>query len=179
MKKVLLSLTLLLAVVLGAKAQSFQGGSNTIGLSVGINNTLWDNHNHMLVPPFTVSYDHGIVGSLFDGRGAIGLGGLVSVYGFRDDAHRDWAALLLGPRGTLHYSFVDKLDTYVALMLGYSYVGTSGATVNGSSYGQTSTSKFGWGANVGLRYYIAPAWALSFEAGYGLSNFNFGFTYDF
>jgi hypothetical protein len=118
--------------------------------------------------PITVSGEYGITDN-------IGVGATLGY------ARYDYAIIagainniLIGARGNYHYQFVDKLDTYAGLTVGYnvaSYTG-SGAILPGASFGGVFA-----GGTVGGRYYFSKNLAAQAELGYGIAYLNVGIAY--
>ena len=77
---------------------------------------------------------------------------------------------MLGARGAFHYQFVEKLDTYAGLMLGFDAVMSSGAS---------ATSGLGFSGFLGGRYYIKPKLAIYSELGYGIAYLSAGVALKF
>lgn len=189
LKSFILSLAAIAAVGITsvqANAQEvFHKGNNTVTASVGFLGAL----GSLRVPPIQLSYEHCILDNLIEGKnGSIGIGGTAGYYatGVKESYGSTWSnAGLLGGRGSFHYQFVDKLDTYAGLFLGVTMVSTSTkVTVDDKVSSNISTSsateaRFGWGAHIGARYYFTPQFAANLELGYGISAINVGVTYRF
>lgn len=134
-------------------ARRFQKGDNMVSASVGVGSGI----------PVAVSYERGIVDNLFDGNGSIGLGGYLGYYSDKDEqtfqkVKVGWKYndIMIGVRGNLHYQFVDKLDTYAGLMLGYEIVKAK-AIAEGydeSAIGSADGSGIGFAIQVGARYFL-------------------------
>ncbi len=89
----------------------------------------------------------------------------------------DWnyTSIVFGPRGNLHYQFVDKLDTYTGLMLGYNLL-SSKFTGTGSGYGSASEGGFTYAWFMGGRYFFSEKVAAMLELGYGVIYINVGIS---
>jgi hypothetical protein len=111
--------------------------------------------------PVQGSFEYGITKD-------IGVGAMVG-YGLYKVSGITVNNILVGAKGNYHYQFVDKLDTYGSVILGYNVASVSGAGSNLGSYGGIFYS-FG----VGGRYYFKPKIAALAELGYGLANLNIG-----
>ena len=121
MKRIALLIIAMLTLGFAAQAQStFSKGTTTANLGLGIGGTLFNDTYSVLLPPVSLGIDHSVVSGLFDGNGSIGVGGYIGaeVYRYKGYDKSVWSQTLIGPRGSLHYQFVDKLDTYFSLMLG-------------------------------------------------------------
>ncbi len=80
---------------------------------------------------------------------------------------------IIGPRGYLHYSFLNNLDTYAGLMLGLDFVSW------GSGNTDYNATDFAWGLFIGGRYYFTDNLAGMLELGYGATYANIGIAYKF
>jgi hypothetical protein len=107
----------------------FKKGDQIVNVGIGLGSYYGGTGYSMTVPPLSVSYEKGLLDGLFDGKGAIGVGGYLGYqankwetvfsgnsYGYK------YNYIMVGARGTLHYQFVEKLDTYGGLLLGYDIV---------------------------------------------------------
>lgn len=146
----ILAVAAVLCMATATQAQeTFSKGNlvGTVGIGVGANYGL----------PISGALDWSVT-SLWDDKSNLGVGVLVGL-GIDDPM---WC--LIGGRVSLHYQFVDKLDTYVGTTLGYIVAGGS---------------KFGWDAYVGARYYFWNNIGLFAEIGAGWSNFTIGASFKF
>lgn len=138
MRKFLLSLVAICFLALGAQAQEMSKGQ-LVG-SARIN--FW--------PSVNVSADYGMWEHLINKNDAISVGAQVGVCPSSESI-----TLLVAARGNFHYQFVDKLDTYAGLSLGYAWGG------------------FGFGVQLGTRYYFNNKFAGNIEFG-GFTGFALG-----
>ncbi len=182
MKKLnVLLISFFLISALSANAQTFKSGDLVGNLTIGFGDALYGGLGYATsVPPLAISGDYGIVDNVFD-KGTIGIGGLIGYssagwnYGY-DGYNASWniTYIVIGPRGTLHYPFVDKLDTYVGLMIGYDIVSVSASNnINGYAYGGSGSQLITAGF-VGARYYFTDKFAGVCEIGWGIAYFNIG-----
>lgn len=161
-KGIILGLALAAASILGSQANAqevFKKGTNVASALIGTTTT---NFN---VLPIQISYEHGIVDGLLPaGKGSIGIGGSVGTY-----VANFFSNSFLGARGSFHYEFAPKWDTYAGLFLGTTVVS------NGNNW------NFAFGSNIhlGTRYYFTPDLAVNAEIGYGVSLLNIGISYRF
>ena len=188
MKKLIIgcSLFCFIAVQASAQTQTFAKGDNVIGIGVGIGGNLYTGYGwasgFKRTPPITVSYENCILGSLWDDRSSLGIGGMLG-YASAKYGHATWGwkstDIIIGVRGSLHYALVDKLDTYVAAFMGYDFRtwkwndGSYSGSYNAGASGFTSF----W--NVGARYYFTDQVAVFSELGYGFAILNFGLSLKF
>lgn len=179
MKKIIISLLGLL-VFAGASAQSFNKGDVVLNLGVGFGNTLYGSGYKMTVPPLSASFEYGIVDNLFDEKSSIGVGGYFGYAASKYDWHNvDYkiSSAIIGARGSFHYSFVEKLDTYTGLSLGYNIVSHKDKDNNGWDGVKSSALYLGWYA--GARYYFTDSFAVMGEVGYDVAYLNVGVAFKF
>ena len=157
-----------------AQDDAFKKGDNVINVGVGLGTYFSDKGFSMSVPPISGSFEYGVV-DLFDGKGAIGVGGYLSYLLRKSNGDDSFNVgdFVIGPRGLFHYQFVDKLDTYAGLMLGYDVVSfnNKNASLSGSGF----YSAF----FIGGRYYFTNAIAVFGELGYGISPLQLGISFKF
>lgn len=152
-----------------ADAQNvIEKGTNIVNLGLG---GYFEDGNRITA---NLSYDYGLTGNLWDSKSAFTLGG-----SFAYANGKNWNAFLIGPRAGLHYHFIPKLDTYLALTLGYYWATTDGITVNGQKVASSSSGKFGWNLAAGLRYMFTPTLGGFLEFGSGFSNVSGGIAIKF
>ena len=184
MKRIALLLITMLTLGFAAQAQStFSKGTTTANLGFGIGGTLISGDYNVILPPLSLGIDHSVVSGLFDGNGSIGVGGYFAteLYHIKGYDKGLWNQTIIGPRGSLHYQFVDRLDTYFSLVLGLKLISWD-YKVNspvGKVKSKDTTTDFGWGAHIGTRYYLSDRWAIMGEFGYGLTYLSLGATYRF
>jgi hypothetical protein len=172
MKKIII-LSMVFCFAVAANAQEiFQKGTNVLNLGIGIGSYI----------PVEVSFEHGIVSGLIKGEnGSIGIGGYAGWYTDSNSypsGKLTYNNVLLGARGAFHYQFVDKLDTYAGLMLGYEIV-SSKWSGGGLYNGVISTSGFTSACFLGARYYFSPTIAAYGELGYGIAYLKAGVALKF
>lgn len=173
-----------------ANAQEvFNKGTNTVSLLVGFWDNTYGQGQKMLVPPLQLAYEHGIVDGLIDGNASIGVG-VAGGYAASKLATTvvDTKSIMtynhgfVGARGSFHYQFINKLDTYAGVFLGCSMSKASlkNEIVNKVySENKAVEANFGWAGFLGARYYFIPSMAINAEIGYGISIFNIGLTFRF
>jgi hypothetical protein len=183
--RVLLFATLLTFGFLSVNAQtpSFNKGDNVINLCVGFGSGYYGGGGYSSVmPAISGSVDIGIVDNILD-KGTIGIGGILGYSSAKYDySGYGWkyTHLVFAARGTFHYPFVDKLDTYAGLALGYNAV-TSKETGNwpsSTNYSATGSSPY-FAGFVGARYYFSDNFAGVAELGSGIAYFNLGIALKF
>jgi hypothetical protein len=167
MKKIIIFCFLACFAVAANAQDIFQKGTSVLNLGIGLGSHI----------PVEASYEYGIVDGLIDGEnGSIGLGGYVGWYSYSDSyAGGKWSYsdLVLGVRGAFHYQFVDQLDTYAGLMLGYD-IASAKWKGDGPAFGTAAASAAALSAFVGARYYFSPSIAAYGELGYGIAYLSVG-----
>jgi len=166
MKKIFL-LSVFVIAFFATQAQSpiFAKGDKVINLGIGLSD----------YATISASGEYGILDGIAD-KGSIGVGAFAG-YGFRISGALDgykYSQILAGVRGSFHYPFIDKLDTYAGLGLGLQYTHWSWDYIvkyNDSSVGLNS------GLFLGARYYLTQNLAAFAELGYGLGYLNFGISF--
>ncbi|OJV35993.1 MAG: hypothetical protein BGO29_14290 [Bacteroidales bacterium 36-12] len=166
----------------------FSKGDQAVGIGIGIGSYYGGDGYSSGIPPISVSYERGIVEGLLNGKGSIGVGGYAaytsnkwegSYFNGTTDVTYGWKYnyIVLGARGAFHYQFVDKLDTYTGLMLGYNIVSSKYIGNNiAMSTTNNNTSGFGFSAFIGGRYHFSPKYAAYAEVGYGISALELGLS---
>lgn len=181
MKKNLLTLAVLLMFAVGASAQDFAKGDKVLNLGVGFGGSLTSGST--VIPPISASLEFCIVDNLFDAKSSIGIGGYAgyttSKWKYSSDWGWNYTNIVLGARGAFHYQFVDKLDTYAGVMLGYDIVNTKEYGTHAGSIGSGSASGFIWSGFIGARYYFLPTIGVFAELGYGIAYGNVGVAFKF
>jgi len=184
-KKFYVTLVLCLGVVMSASAQDvFLKGDKVVNLGVGFGSFLTVSGAKASIPPIGASFEYGIVDGLFDDQASIGVGGYFGFvtskwqYSTYDRGYR-YTDVLVGVRANFHYQFVEKLDTYGGVLVGYDL---SAKTNYGS--GTIEDPNYSSGGAVvnllaGARYYFTDQIAVFGEVGYGISAIELGLSYKF
>ena len=183
-KNLFLAIVICFFVVVNSSAQtqSFTQNDNVVSVGVGFggilySGSLYTGAGYSHLPTFTLSYERCIIGNLFNDQSSLGVGGLVGYTSSRIKDYWTSTDLMIGARGSFHYAFVDNLDTYAGIMLGYNI---NTWKWHGSYLGTTSgSSSFTYTAFVGARYYFANSIAAFAELGYGYSLANIGLSFKF
>jgi len=185
MKKILMLLTFVLfaASQLMAQDPSFQKGDNVINLGIGFGSPIYHGTGYkMAVPPISASYEFCIVDGIAK-KGAVGIAPYMGFSSYKwksDDWGYRYSNIILGARGAFHYPFVDKLDTYAGLLLGWRITSASDIGTIDTEYGyNTKSGGFQHAEFIGARYYFANNFAGFAELGYGISWFTFGLSFKF
>lgn len=181
----LLPAALILMTATVQAQETFSKGDQLISGQIGIGSGL----------AVSATYENCVKSGLFTTeKGSIGVGGYVGYLHYSDnystggsyygDTYKtDWNYnnIILGVRGNLHYEFIDRLDSYVGLMLGYEIVNSSSSVKGGgeSISGDFDTSGFAFSLHLGTRYYFTDNFAAGIEIGYGVAYANVGVAYKF
>ena len=188
MKTKVLLLAIMFAIgFLRVDAQSVTKGDKVLNLGIGLGSPMYSgSYYSMTVPPISASLEFVIKDDLFNNKGAIGIGGYVgysankSEYTYGSETYGwKYSNLIIGPRGYLHYNFLDKLDTYAGLMLGYwisseKEYGTIQAGYDAGSWGGFISSFY-----IGGRYFFSDKFAGMLELGSGITYLNIGVALKF
>lgn len=171
MKRGIILFAALLVAGMTAEAQTqntFGGGDIVLSAGIGAGTAL--NIGNTVVPPIVIQGEYGIVDNLF-------AAGRKSFYYYPYDTYRQKInSFLLGVRGTFHYQFVERLDTYAGITLGgeIANVREEGRWWNGQPprYGGFLADVF-----IGARYYVVPQLAVYGELGFGVAYFTLGVSF--
>ncbi|MEE4287389.1 MAG: hypothetical protein V2I31_14650 [Mariniphaga sp.] len=184
MIKHFLSAILVFFLALSVKAQNttFNEGDKVLNLGLGLGSTLYTGSFYSTsVPPVSGSFEVGIKDELFDENSSLGVGGYL---GYSSSNYSGWGSnygfsnFIIGGRGSLHYQFIDKLDTYGGLMLGFRVVSWKSSSGN-FDYGSVAGSGIATAFYVGGRYYFTDNLAGMVELGYGIAYLNIGLALKF
>lgn len=129
-----------------------------LGFGAGFNRHYFGQTNR--IPAIVASYEIGTKDELFDKNSALGIG---AIGGFTSQWNNEYdysySYFFIGVKGSIHYQFVDNLDTYGGLMLGLEFFG-----VNSSLTNELAQSFL-----LGGRYYLTDKLGASLELGFGLT----------
>jgi len=146
----------------------FQKGTRVLSAGIGVGSGI----------PVEIAYEQSILDGLIKNEnGAIGVGGYAGWY-HRSEYSWSYNHYVIGARGTFHYQFVDKLDTYGGLMAGYN-IATSSWDGEGISDVSATGSVFDFSLFVGARYWFAPNFGVYSEVGYGIAYLSAGIALKF
>jgi hypothetical protein len=178
MKKLLLfmfvaafSLTQLLA-----QESTFEKGDKVLNIGLGFGNSYYGSLYTSHPPAFAASFEVGVADNIID-KGSFGVGGIVSFSTAKYTDYYKTTNIIIGARGILHYPFVDKLDTYTGLMLGYNFFKYTYYDLYTGADISSNTAEFAW--FVGARYYFTESFAVMGELGFGTTIFNVGVAFKF
>jgi len=185
MKKTLLIIFLLMAARTISVAQSssaFSNGDNLFNAGIGIGTPFFGSGYSSSLPVNpTISYERGITDQISVGAQ---LSYASSKYsfddGFGDDYSFTESAVYVGARGSYHFGeqlgLDSKFDVYGGVSAGYVVVTVS----DNEGDSDTGTSKPGFGAFAGGKYFFQPKLGVYAEVGYqSLSYLNIGLAFKF
>jgi len=176
--KTFLALTaaVLLISPASAQAQVIEKGNVVAQVAIGVGTLYdygWRTNTKFSIPPLSLAVEYCILDGLIDDKAAVSVGGYLGHYARRYEYGTGYgwrySHTITGARGAFHFQFVDKLDTYAGIMLGYrfyhsGYYGDWGTT---SRYDYGGSSAFEHSEFVGARYYFTDFMAVFAEVGYG------------
>lgn len=187
--KSFLLLTVAIATMQQAQAQSFEKGDNVITLGAGFGGYytgLYSSYSAQ-TPAIGVAYEHAMNFNV--GPGVLGMGGYIGHKSLRShgrfsslnyDYDYRWTYTIIGFRTAYHWNewhHVDKLDMYAGLMLGYNVVAfrdKSDYPSDVTKYSYSSASGMGVSGYAGARYYFTDAFGVFGEVGFGHSYITLG-----
>ncbi|NLE33958.1 MAG: hypothetical protein GX622_02535, partial [Bacteroidales bacterium] len=114
-------------------------------------------------------------------KGVIGVGPYVGYSSYKYE-YMGWgwkySNIIIGARGSFHYPFVNRLDTYAGILLGYNIVTSKeiGDPTGADDYGSGGLA---WSGYIGGRYYFSDVLAAMLELGYGIAYLNIGVALKF
>jgi hypothetical protein len=156
-----------------AQSPTFVKGDNVAGATIGFggyySGVYWSGTGVSRLPFIAAYYEKCVKDNLFDENSSFGIGGMIGHTSITAGS-RKASNTVIGARGVLHYAFVDKLDTYGGIMLGFDIY-------NSSHW--AGSSGLGFSAFLGARYYVTEKFAVLAELGYGVSNINLGVSLKF
>lgn len=181
MKRSLLAIAIAIMFTVSSYAQEFEEGDKVLNLGIGFGSTYYSGTLYSTaLPPISASFEVGIKDGILD-EGSLGVGGYVGFSRYKYE-YLSWGYnytnFVIGARGVFHYPFMDKLDTYGGLMLGFRVVSAKefGDAIFGYDY-STSSSGLTSSIFVGGRYYFSDNLAAMLELGYGISYINLGIAF--
>jgi hypothetical protein len=159
---------------------SFSKSDNVAGVSIGFggyySGAFYSDVSR--IPYISLYYENCVKDNLFDAKSAIGIGGMLGYTSVKIANSFKTSTTVVGVRGALHYEFVDKLDVYTGLMLGYNIVSWKYySAYSGGKGSAASDLAFSW--YLGARYYFKDNLAVFSELGYGAATFNIGLALKF
>ena len=181
MKKKILPLLLIIFLAFAAEAQNttFTEGDKVLNIGLGIGSTLYSGTAYgSTVPPLSASLEFNVADQLFDEYSSVGVGGYLGFAGYNyivGSTDYGFNNIILGGRGALHYQFIEQLDTYAGLLLGYRIVNWN----TNDQFGSAASGGFISAFYIGGRYYFNDNIAGMVELGYGIAYLNLGVAFKF
>lgn len=185
-KLILIISALALSFSLKAQSPTFSQSDIVINAGFGIGTSLYSGaYYKSTLPPLSVSVEYGLKDDFITSDLTLGIGGYFGIAGSKYEQSY-WGGTygfkynytVIGARAAVHYPFVDKLDTYAGLMLGYNIVSyketgdwNSGLTTNAVG------SSAAFSVYLGGRYYFSDKFAAMAEIGYGIAYLNLGVAF--
>jgi len=185
MKKVIIVFSVCFSLIVGnvaAQIPTFTKGDNVVSASIGFggyySGSWYSGSNYTRLPFVALYYENCVKDNLFDEKSSLGIGGMIGHTSIKWADNFKTSNTVIGLRGALHYAFVDKLDTYTGLMLGYDIVRWKYDESWGGGKGTGSSGlAFSW--FLGARYYFSETIGAFAELGYGAAVFNIGLSLKF
>jgi hypothetical protein len=187
--KILMIFSLCFGLSIGTFAQNnvFSKGDRVANLGIGIGSYLGGTGYSTKIPPISASIEYGVKDDLFDENSSLGIGGYIAYtsnqqeYTLANQTYGwDYSHFILGARGIVHYQWVEKLDTYGGLMLGYNVASSSSFGTNvANGVSASSVGGFAFSLFVGARYYFSDNIAAFGELGYGIAALQLGVALKF
>ncbi len=180
MNKKILPILLAILFAISAEAQNttFNEGDKVLNVGLGIGSTLYTGAAYgSSIPPLSASLEFNVADELFDENSSIGVGGYLGYAGYNYNvvgSDYGFSNFILGGRGALHYQFIDMLDTYAGLLLGYRIV-----SWNADEFSSAASGGFISAFYIGGRYYFNENIAGMLELGYGIAYLNIGVAFKF
>ncbi|MDT8402476.1 MAG: hypothetical protein RQ743_12340 [Bacteroidales bacterium] len=175
-------LAFLLSISLNAQDSMFTVKDNVVNLGVGIGSIYGSGINsNTTIPPVSISFERAIKDEVL-GKGVIGVGAYLGYTSYKwqytySSIEYGWkySNIVVGARGTFHYPLLDKLDSYLGIMLGYNIISASSFGTNGGTYAYTpDAGSIAFSGFAGGRYYFSDSFFGFMELGYGISYLNLG-----
>lgn len=152
--------------------KSIMRKNKILSLSIGFGARNGGSAGNISVPPLPVTFEYFLMDSLFDGFGAIGIGGLFGLTSSKEIFQTKNSRIIVGARGCLHYAFFEKFDAYAGTLLGYR---SDNEKYSNPDYGYNRTESTPI-INVfaGCRYFFTDKIAAMAELGGGISILSIG-----
>lgn len=189
MKRLFFTLfAMIIATALIGQNNNFSKGDKVLNAGIGLGSTLYTGTGYSSkVPPVSVSFEVGLKDDFLDVQDlSFGIGGYLGYTAAKWESSWgggswgwEYSSIIIGPRGTLHYPFVDKLDTYTGLMIGYNIVSSKSYGTGLWSDYSALASGLSWSYYIGGRYYFSDNFAAMVELGYGIAYLNLGVALKF
>ncbi|HHN47510.1 MAG TPA: hypothetical protein ENN08_01000 [Bacteroidales bacterium] len=184
MKKTIFTiLTSLSVLMLLGQDVRFSESDKVINLGVGFGQNLYLGSAYStMILPISTSLEIGLIDDVLEVENLnLGVGGylgfLTTRYETTPKSGLNYSDIIVAGRSALHYPLVDKLDTYLGLILGLRLYSESNYGVDPSWNKTGARVAYNW--FVGGRYYFTENLAVMAELGYGISYINIGLAVKF
>ena len=183
MKRTILFSTVFVLSFVFASGQEpvFVKGSRVFNAGLGIGTTVFSStYNRLVIPPLSASLEIGVADNVID-KGSVGVGPYLGFLSYKwkfSSYNAQYTNTIIGVRGNFHYPFVEKLDTYSGLLLGWDVVNVKETGDPYDNY-EDSASHIAWAWFIGARSYFRENMAAMAELGYGPSYLNLGLAFSF
>jgi hypothetical protein len=177
-------ITIFLLIGTAGYSQVFEKGNQGINVGIGLGNGYYGS-GYSFGFGINGSYEYAIVDVPMGPKltGVVGVGGLAGIswtsfsYDYWSGGSYHYTNYTIAARGVYHFIFMDKLDPYAGITLGY--LGSSwNWHGNGSAPEYSSnSSQFRGGFFVGARYFFTDNFGVYAELGYMLNILNMGVTF--
>jgi hypothetical protein len=167
--------------VVRAQESMFNLGDKVVNIGIGLGSTLYSGSWYKTtIPPISLSFEQAILDDILE-NGVVGVGAYVGfssykwhyVYSTYDYGYK-YTNIVIGARGNFHYPLVDKLDTYLGVLLGYNIVTSSEFGTIGVYDYSPNSGRVAIAGYVGARYYFSDSFSAFAELGYGISYLTLG-----
>lgn len=168
-------------MIVAGQKPVFTKGSRVFNAGLGIGTTVFSStYNRLVIPPLSASLEVGITDHVLD-KGSVGVGPYLGFLSYKwkfSNYNAQYTNTIIGVRGNFHYPFIEKLDTYSGLLLGWDIVNVKETGDPYDNY-EDSASHIAWAWFIGARYYFRENMAAMAELGYGPSYLNLGLAFSF
>jgi hypothetical protein len=173
MRKIAVTLfAAILAINLSAQDNEvFSKGDKVLNVGIGFGGGYYTGFasGYSKTPFLSASFDVGVFDGFLD-NATVGIGGYVGFSSLKWESGLGYGwkqtNFVIGPRGTFNYQFVDNLDTYAGILLGYHVVSTK-ETGNWTTPYNSAASGVYFSGFAGARYYFTDNIAAFLELGSG------------
>jgi hypothetical protein len=187
MRKLLFTVFVIIIALGSSQAQVepvFRKGDKVLNLGIGLGSTFYTGtYYRTTIPPLSASLEYGMVDNFLDVENlSVGLGGYIGFSSYRWrysflnlDYGWNYTNIILGARGSVHYPFIERLDTYAGLILGPRIViSTEYGDHTGGLGSSAQGSGLAYSTYIGGRYFFRENLAVFGELGYGISYLTLG-----
>ncbi len=177
MKKILLLTLVAMCMALVSRAADvFEEETWLLTGTVGRGMLVYDKIDYDgAVPLISLTGEYCVVSDVFSKGGAVGVGAYFGYtsYGAKQPEYEGYLLddFVVGARGTFHFQFVNRLDTYAGCVLG---ARIPFVRYDGDSKEFDEKARFAASAFLGASYFFFENFGLCAEVGYGIAYANVG-----